>query len=81
MKLAKDECPALDRPIYGTRQGGRIFSDALDEHLRTIGFVQNTADPCAWMRMRKEKLTSQRFNRRGSSAVQGEIPADSPTQR
>ena len=56
-----------------------MFSDALEEHLRIVGFVQNTADPCAWVRMRKEKLTSQRFNRRGSSAVQGEIPADSLT--
>ncbi len=32
-----------------------MFSDALDEHLRTVGFVQNTADPCVWMRIRKRK--------------------------
>ena len=55
MKLEKDEILALDRPIYGTRQGGRMFSDALDEHLRKIGFIQNTADPCVWMRIRKGK--------------------------
>ena len=55
MKLEKDEILALDRPIYGTRQGGRMFSDALDEHLRKIGFIQNTADPCVWMRIRNGK--------------------------
>ena len=55
MDIPSDECLALIRPIYGTRQGGRMFSDALDSHLKKIGFSQNLADPCVWSRIRKGK--------------------------
>ena len=55
MDIPSDECLALIRPIYGTRQGGRMFSDALDSHLKKIGFKQNLADPCVWSRIRKGK--------------------------
>ena len=55
MDIPKDECLALIRPIYGTRQGARMFSDALDSHLEKIGFKQNVADPCVWTRTRNGK--------------------------
>ena len=35
MSIPADECLALMRPIYGTKQGGRMFSDALDAHLNS----------------------------------------------
>ena len=55
MNIPADECLALMRPIYGTKQGGRMFSDALDAHLKKLGFKQNVADPCVWTRTRNGK--------------------------
>ena len=52
MNIPADECLALMRR-YGTKQGGRMFSDALDAH--ETGFKQNVADPCVWTRTRNGK--------------------------
>ena len=55
MKLKEDECLALDKAIYGSKQGARAFGDALDAHLTKLGFQQNTGDPCVWKRVRNGK--------------------------
>jgi len=53
--LKEDECLALDKAIYGSKQGARAFGDALDAHLTKLGFQQNTGDPCVWKRVHNGK--------------------------
>ena len=48
MTLNEGECLALDKAIYGTKNGARAFSDVLDARLEEIGFTRSIADPCIW---------------------------------
>ena len=52
MKLARDECLALDKALYGSKQGARTWGDCFDAYLKEIGFTQTVADPCLWTRER-----------------------------
>ena len=40
MILKEGECLALDKAIYGTKNGARAFSDVLDARLEEIGFTR-----------------------------------------
>jgi hypothetical protein len=55
MILKEGECLALDKAIYGTKNGARAFSDVLDARLEEIGFTRSIADPCIWRRLRNGK--------------------------
>ena len=39
----------LKKSIYGLKQSPRCWNDALDTHLKEIGFVQSTSGPCIYM--------------------------------
>ena len=39
----------LDRGLYGTRQGGRIWHDLSTDKIANVGFKRSTADPCLWV--------------------------------
>ena len=36
----------LKRSIYGLKQSPRCWNTVLDSHLKKMGFVQTTTDPC-----------------------------------
>jgi hypothetical protein len=38
----------LKKSIYGLKQSPRCWNAALDGHLRKIGFIQSTSDPCIY---------------------------------
>ena len=39
----------LKKSIYGLKQSPCCWNEALDEHLKKIGFVQSKADPCLYI--------------------------------
>ena len=39
----------LKKSIYGLKQSPRCWNEALDEHLKKIGFIQSKADPCLYI--------------------------------
>ncbi len=39
----------LKRSIYGLKQSPRCWNSALDDHLRSIGFIQTKSDPCIYI--------------------------------
>ena len=39
----------LKRSIYGLKQSPRCWNSVLDEHLKSIGFVQTKSDPCIYI--------------------------------
>ena len=36
----------LNKSLYGLKQSSRCWNSVLDEHLKSIGFVQMESDPC-----------------------------------
>ena len=39
----------LKKSIYGLKQSPRCWNAALDSHLKEMGFVQSTSDPCIYV--------------------------------
>ena len=39
----------LKQSIYGLKQSPRCWNSALDSHLKKMGFIQSTSDPCIYM--------------------------------
>ena len=39
----------LERGLYGTRQGGRIWHDLSTDKIEKVGYKRSTADPCLWV--------------------------------
>ena len=40
----------LHKGLYGLKQSGRVWSEALCNHMRTIGFRRTRSDPCVFVR-------------------------------
>ena len=39
----------LNRSIYGLKQSSRFWNEALDKHLKKMGFKQSENDPCIYI--------------------------------
>ena len=39
----------LNKSLYGLKQSPRCWNYTLDEHLKTMGFVQTPSDPCIYV--------------------------------
>ena len=46
----------LKRSIYGLKQSPRCWNQTLDTHLKKMGFVQSTSDPCIYTSSSEELL-------------------------
>ena len=44
----------LKKSLYGLKQSPRCWNEKLCEHLKLLGFKESDADPCVFIRKRKE---------------------------
>jgi hypothetical protein len=44
----KEFCLKLEKNIYGTKQGGRVWNKHLDKGLKKLGYVPSRIDPCVY---------------------------------
>uniref|UniRef100_A0AAG5CP00 Reverse transcriptase Ty1/copia-type domain-containing protein n=1 Tax=Anopheles atroparvus TaxID=41427 RepID=A0AAG5CP00_ANOAO len=51
-----NEVCLLRRSIYGLKQAARVWNTKIDEVLKTMGFIQSTADPCLYIRKKANKF-------------------------
>ena len=42
----KEFCLKLEKNIYGTKQGGRVWNRHLDKGLKKLGYSPSKIDPC-----------------------------------
>ena len=42
----------LNKSLYGLKQSSRCWNSVLDEHLKSIGFVQTESDPCIYVKVK-----------------------------
>ena len=42
----------LKKSLYGLKQSSRCWNSVLDEHLKSIGFVQTESDPCIYVKVK-----------------------------
>ena len=54
VKNKEDLVCKLKRSIYGLKQSPRCWNSTLNCHLKEMGFVQSTADPCLYTSSKKE---------------------------
>lgn len=47
----------LKKSLYGLKQSPRCWNTAFSEYMRSIGFEQNTADPCVFVRVEEADVT------------------------
>lgn len=45
----------LNKSLYGLKQSPRLFNQALDRWLRSVGLSPTTADPCVYIRRRNDR--------------------------
>ena len=46
----------LRKSIYGLKQSSRCWNTTLDKHLKAMGLVQSSSDPCIYMSIGKEEV-------------------------
>ena len=54
VKNKEDLVCKLKRSIYGLKQSPRCWNSTLNCHLKEMGFVQSTAEPCLYTSSKKE---------------------------
>uniref|UniRef100_A0AAG5DHX2 Uncharacterized protein n=1 Tax=Anopheles atroparvus TaxID=41427 RepID=A0AAG5DHX2_ANOAO len=51
-----NEVCLLRRSIYGLKQAARVWNTKIDDVLKTMGFIQSTADPCLYTRKKANQF-------------------------
>ena len=52
VKDKEDLVCKLSKSLYGLKQSSRCWNSVLDEHLKSIGFLQTKSDPCIYVKVK-----------------------------